>query len=320
MRKTTHKWLLLACLFIQFKSFAQAVDSIRLLTDLKELSSDAYQGRKPGTYGGRLAQYFLSNRFAEIGLKEYTPQYKMLFTIITEKINASVHDSVLSNYKQIYGANIIGYIPGRDTTAIVISAHFDHLGIVGNEIYNGADDNGSGTCAMLAIARYFADHPPQHTLVFAAFDAEELVMRGSLAFLAKPPLPLKNIVLNINMDMMGTSTKNHLYVGGPSYYPWLKPPVEKVHTPGDGIRLGFAYDREHSPDDRTYRSDHAAFHANKIPYLYFGVPEHKNYHKPADDFSNISHAFYYHAVNLVLRTVIEVDINFPERPNVKQID
>lgn len=190
--------------FLKGYAKSQTIDSLRLMQDLKELSSDKYEGRKPGTYGGRLAQYYLSNRFKEIGLKPYTEDFKMGFVVLGEKINKKQPDSLIENYKQTYGVNIVGYIPGKKPEAIVISAHYDHVGITNNQIYNGADDNASGTAALLSIAEYFYTNPPQHTLIFTAFDAEELYMRGSIAFLTKPPVSLELMKLNVNMDLIGS--------------------------------------------------------------------------------------------------------------------
>ncbi len=302
--------LLCMCSFILS---AQNIDSMKLMNDLRELSSDRYEGRKPGTYGGRLAQYFLVNRFKEIGLQTYYSDYRQGLLVLGDKIDRNGPDSI-SNFKQTRGANIIGYITGSKKEVIVISAHFDHVGIIDKQIYNGADDNASGVCAMLAIAEYFRKNPPEHTLIFAAFDAEEILMKGSIGFIQNLPVPLNQIILNVNMDLIGTNTNNQMFVGGTHFTRSLKPLVEKVWNKSS-IIFRYGYDIPNTIQDRTYRSDHAVFHHSKIPFLYFGVPEHPNYHKPTDDYQNISHPFYFNAVNLILKTVIELDQSFPAKPN-----
>lgn len=290
---------------------AQEVDSIQLMSDLRELSSDKYEGRKPGTKGGELAQNFLMKRFMQTGLSEYHHQFKQRIVVLGDKIDRKGPDSI-SNYKQVRGANIIGYIPGKKPGVIVISAHFDHLGIIDGYIYNGADDNASGTCALLGIAAHFVKNPPEHTLIFAAFDAEEIFMRGSLGFINNLPVPLDDILLNVNMDLMGTSADWKLYAGGTFYERSFKPFLNKVWKDNNKkFSLHFGYDVPGAPEDRTYRSDHGVFHLAGIPFLYFGVPEHKNYHQPTDDFENISHSFYYNSVKIILKSIIEIDKNYP---------
>jgi Zn-dependent M28 family amino/carboxypeptidase len=290
---------------------AQRVDSLRLMNDLRELSSDKYQGRKPGTYGGRLAQYFLVNRYKEIGLKSYyEEEYKQRVLVLGDKIDIFGPDSAW-NFSDVRGANIIGYIPGKQKEVIVISAHYDHIGVIQDRIYNGADDNASGVAALLALAQYFQTNPPQHTLIFAAFDAEELFMRGSVGFVANLPVPQEDIILNVNMDMIGTNTFNTMYAGGTYFTREFKPVLRKVWAKGKNISLDFGFDTPETKDDRTYRSDHGVFHLAGIPFIYFGVPEHSNYHQSTDDYENISHPFYFNGVNLILQSVVELDRGFP---------
>ena len=300
---------LLSFLFISIMTKAQRVDSLMLMQDLKELSSDKYEGRKPGTYGGRLAQYYLINRFKAIGLKEFNEHYKHPFAVLTEKIAKKLPDSVLSNYKYFMGANICGYVQGQDSGAIVVSAHYDHVGVIDGKIHNGADDNASGTSALLALAAYFKANPPEHTLIFVGFDAEELGMKGSISFLSRPPVPVSRMKLNVNMDMIGTSSFDKLYIAGTRFWPIFKPQLKSLISKNSKLDIAFGYDDDNN--SRLVRSDHAPFHFLKVPFIYFGVPEHVNYHQPSDDYENISHTFFYHTVNFILKTVIELDSNFP---------
>ncbi|SKB29644.1 M28 family peptidase [Daejeonella lutea] len=298
-------------LIFSFQVYAQKLDSLKLMVDLKELSSDKYQGRAPGTYGGRLAQLFLVNRFKEIGLKAYHEEYKQGVTVLGEKLDRKGPDSIW-NFKQVKGANIIGFIPGKKKEVIVISAHYDHIGIFEKRIYNGADDNASGVAALLSMAEYFTKNTPHHTLMFAAFDAEELFMMGSMGFFKNLPIPEGDIVMNLNMDMIGTNSDYEMYAGGTHYYKEFKPMLRKIWGGRSNIGLRFGYDIPRTKDDRTFRSDHLMFHLSGIPFLYFGVPEHLNYHQTTDDYDNISHSFYYTGANLILDTLIELDRNFPD--------
>ena len=166
--------LLLICL-AGSAAYAQ-IDSALLMKDLQILSSDKMEGRKTGTRGNRMAQLYLLQRFREVGIKPFNNTYEQSFFFSRGE-------------QRIMGTNIYGYVKGNVDSFIVISAHYDHLGIKTpangtDSIYNGADDNASGVGALLAIAKYYKDHRPHHGLIFAAFDAEEMGLQGSKAFVA----------------------------------------------------------------------------------------------------------------------------------------
>ncbi|MFC5284025.1 M20/M25/M40 family metallo-hydrolase [Pedobacter alpinus] len=187
------------------------INQTQILNDLKEISSDKYEGRATGTKGGALAARFITDRFQSLGLQAFTKDYEMPFSFKTRK------------GEEINGKNIIGFIKGKSEKAIVISAHYDHLGIKNGVIYNGADDDASGISAILAYAAYFSKNKPEHTLIFAAFDAEEMGLTGSKKFVENPPVDLENISLNINLDMIGRNDKNELFACGTFHNPQLKP-------------------------------------------------------------------------------------------------
>lgn len=266
------------------------------LKDVKELSADKYKGRKAGTPGNQMAAEYIIRRFKEIGLTPYNNDFKKAF-----KFEARDRGIVTGN-------NLIGHIPGNKSDVIVISAHYDHVGVVDGEIYNGADDNATGVGGLLALAQYFSKNKPQHTLLFAALDAEEDGLQGAKAFVANPTISLDPIKLNINLDMIGRSLKNELYVAGTYHYPHLKKHLLisnvniKLLTGHDDPQLG-------RKDDWTYQSDQGAFHAVKIPFLYFGVEDHEDYHRPTDDYKKIDARFYADAISAILEIVKNVDQN-----------
>lgn len=272
----------------------KAQENTQLLKDVEILSSDAYEGRKTGTKGAEMARTYLKDRFKEIGLQAYP---------------------ILKGYEQpfafgksenlIKGKNLIGYIKGKTAQTIVISAHYDHIGVIKGKVYNGADDNASGVAALLYIAKYYAKQQPNHTLIFAAFDAEEMGLQGAKAFVANPPVPLSQMALNINMDMISHNDKGELYVCGTFKYPQFKPfittsiPDIKVLTGHDDPATG--------RDDWTNQSDHAAFNAKNIPFLYFGVEDHKDYHQASDEYNNINQAFFSNAAKAILQIIRNID-------------
>lgn len=177
------------------------------------LSSDEMRGRANGSPEMILAAGWLSERFKEFGLKpimtngEYIQNY-----------------SFSSRQRTVNERNVIGMIGGTDPLLkdqyIILSAHFDHIGVrKGNDadsIYNGADDNAAGTCTLLGIAKTIKDSglKPGRTIVFAAFSGEESGMRGSRNFVANSPVSLKNVYADLNFEMTGHSE----YLGKNAYY------------------------------------------------------------------------------------------------------
>ena len=293
------------CLLSALPLAAQTtVDSSQLMQDIRTLSADKYEGRKTGTRGNRMAQFYIIDRFKKIGIAAYHNTYEYPFYF-------------QQGDKKIMGTNLYGYIPGKLSTAIVISAHYDHLGTkAGGEsqdtVYNGADDNASGVGGLLAMAAYFKKHPPRYTLIIAAFDGEEEGLQGARAFVQQPPVPLEQIRQNINMDMIAHNDKNELYVCGTYQFPALKKYINDIAA-GSSVRLMAGHDTPGSGnDDWTKQSDQYEFFKQKIPFLYFGVEDHPDYHHVSDEYSRINHSFYYRAVQTILNVVKKLDSDMPE--------
>jgi Zn-dependent M28 family amino/carboxypeptidase len=274
-----------------------ALDSARLLHDLGVLAHDTMEGRATGTPGGARARAFVERSFAERGLRPFGASYLQSFTFTRRDVTME-------------GVNVIGMVPGtaRPDRYIVITAHYDHLGIRNGEIFNGADDNASGTAALFALAEHFVRYPPLHSLIFVAFDAEEMGLQGARAFVANPPVPRDAMVLNVNMDMIGRNDDNELYVAGTYHTPQLLPLIEAVAAVAE-VRLIPGHDRPGGAagDDWTMLSDHGAFHEAGIPFLYFGVEDHPDYHRPTDEFERIQPGFYNRAARTVLTAIRVAD-------------
>lgn len=290
---------LYASLFLWLNTSAQSVvDSLQLMQDVKTLSSDRMMGRKTGTRGNREAQFYIKKRFKAIGLKKMFNTYEQPFFF--------QHKG-----KKIMGTNLLGYLEGKTDTWLVISAHYDHLGtgkpVNGDSVYNGADDNASGVAGLLALAKYFKDHPPRHNLLFIAFDAEEEGLQGAKAFVSHSKDLLSKIKLNINMDMISHSEKNELYACGTHQFPRLKPYLQNAGE-ASSIHLKFGHDGGNPGEaDWTNQSDQGAFYAAGIPFVYFGVEDHPDYHKVSDSFKSITPSFFYHAVYTILTVTKNMD-------------
>jgi len=280
---------------------SRIINANQLLRDVEALSADDMQGRGIGTPGGAKARDYVIARFKEAGLKSFGTSYLQPF------------DFTARSGEKVNGVNVTGYIAGKNNPEkyIVVTAHYDHVGINNGEIYNGADDDASGTAALFALANYFKEKRPSHSIIFVAFDGEESGLRGSRKFVAEPPVKKESIVLNINMDMVAHNDKNELYAAGAFHYPTLKPMLETI-AKNAKVKLLLGHDRpELKSDDWTNQSDHFAFHQAKIPFIYFGVEDHKDYHKPTDDFVNINQEFYVRAVETILEAVKIFDKNLP---------
>jgi Zn-dependent M28 family amino/carboxypeptidase len=204
---------------VELNQKKNAVTASELKEWISFLSSDAMKGRKNGSPEMKKAALWIAEKYREYGLKP-----------------AGANDELIQNYSYsswlgtIEERNVVGIIEGSDPSLknqyIVLSAHFDHIGIergaTPDSICNGADDNASGTCALIGIAKdlSLSKMKPGKSILFAAFSGEESGMRGSRYFVSASPVPLKNIIADINFEMIGHSEylgKNNYYMTGCPY-------------------------------------------------------------------------------------------------------
>ena len=297
---------ILVLLFMQHAS-AQDIDAIQLLTDIKVLSADSLEGRQAGSEGAAKARAYLQTRLAQIGVPPADSEYVDVFGPYAQPFTFEGGDG------EVQGVNLIGKIEGTAVpdSFIVVTAHYDHVGIRDGAIYNGADDNASGTAAVLALAAYFQAHPPRHSMLFALLDAEEMGLRGATAITQFPPVPIAQMVLNVNLDMVSRNAADELYAAGTAHYPFLKPALEEV-AGRSKIHLLFGHDGNEG-DDWTTASDHGRFHQAGIPFIYFGVEDHADYHQASDEYARIDPAFYLRATETILDAVRTLDTFLGER-------
>jgi Zn-dependent M28 family amino/carboxypeptidase len=237
-------------------SFAQD----KLMQDLKILSSDSLEGRKTGTDGNTKARAYIIDQLKKAGIEPFVTSYEQSFSIS----------------ESVTGVNVLGVVPGKKKETIVISAHYDHLGIRNNIIYNGAD-------------------------------AEEMGLKGSAYFVNTVDLQKENVVLNVNLDMVSRSDKNELYACGTFHYPSFKKSIEKIKVPS-GVKLLFGHDDPTTGKNNwTSQSDQYNFHQKKIPFIYFGVEDHIDYHKSGDDFDKINPEFYKNSTETILLAIQALD-------------
>jgi hypothetical protein len=262
------------------------IDSATLINHLAYLSSGVMEGRETATPGNKLAREYIVRIFDSLKLEKAGDSWLQPFPF--------------GNNNQ-QGNNIMGVIKGSmyENNYITITAHYDHLGTRNGTIYYGTDDNASGTAALLAMAQYFKKYPPKHSLLFVAFDAEEKGLLGSKYFVSNSPIPLSAIKLNVNMDMVSRNDSNEIYASGVSHYPFLKKYVDSIQ-PFTPVHIRFGHDGEKTgSQDWTNQSDHFPFHQKNIPYLYFGVEDHADYHRPGDTFDKVNKRFYYQVCTMI---------------------
>ncbi len=185
------------------------------------------------------------------------------------------------------GTNVLGLLPGSDPELsdefIVVGAHYDHVGKNDKgEIWNGADDNASGTAGMLALARVFSksEPAPRRSILFVAFSGEELGLVGSSWFLADGRIRAEDIAAMVNLDMIGRSMNKSVHAVGTKSSPALRSLVERA---AEGLDLQVGFDHEEFFD----RSDQASFYYNRIPIVFLNTDEHEDYHKPTDTWDKI---------------------------------
>jgi Zn-dependent M28 family amino/carboxypeptidase len=274
------------------KPGAHALDDIRIL------SADNMEGRGVGTPGGAKARAYIVKRFGQIGLRPQAATFEQPFTF-KPKFG-----------KAVAGVNLVARIPGTSSSdkVLVVSAHYDHLGVRKGQVYNGADDNASGVAGLLAVAEAFKARPPRHTVLIVAFDGEESGLRGAKAFVADPSVPLATIGLAVNFDMISKNPKGELYVSGAGPQPYLKPVLEGVaRTAPVKLRLGHDTDADGKHNNWTYQSDQGPFAAAGVPWVYFGVEDHPEYHQPTDDFATVPQDFFKRAVATVVTATRALD-------------
>jgi peptidase M28-like protein len=234
--------------------------------------------------------------------------------------------------RQLTSSNVLGYIEGTDPKlkdeVVVITAHYDHLGKRGNSIYNGADDDGSGTVAVMAIAQAFAQAKkegagPRRSVLCMPVSGEEKGLLGSSYYSEHPVFPIENTVADLNVDMIGRmddkhNDPNYIYVIGADR---LSTALHEINAAANSafthINLDYTYNAKSDPNRFYNRSDHYNFAQKGIPSVFFFSGVHEDYHLPSDTvdkimfdkMENISHLVFYTAWELANRDErIQVDV------------
>ena len=222
--------------------------------------------------------------------------------------------------KPVETENVLGYLKGSEKSdeLIVVTSHYDHIGITGEDINNGADDDGSGTTAVLEIAQAFTlaaakGKGPKRSMLFMTVTGEEKGLLGSEYYIDNPIFPLENTVTNLNIDMVGrvddahTDNPNYVYlIGSDKLSQDLHDLSKKVNETYSNIELDYTYNDENDPNRFYYRSDHYNFAKNNIPIIFYFNGTHADYHKPTDTIEKINFDVLQNRTKLVFHTAWEI--------------
>ena len=225
--------------------------------------------------------------------------------------------------------NVLGFLEGTDKKdeIVVITAHYDHLGYDNGEVCNGADDDGSGTVAVLELAQAFMEakkvgKTPRRSILFMTVSGEEKGLLGSEYYTKNPIYPLEKTVVDLNIDMVGRiddqhQDNNYVYlIGSDKISSDLHEISEKVNAEKTKLVLDYTYNDEDDPNRFYYRSDHYNFAKNGIPVIFYFSGVHEDYHKPTDDVEKIDFEKIQKTARLVFYTAWEV-ANRDKRLNTK---
>jgi Iap family predicted aminopeptidase len=271
-------------------TYLSTITAEELKTHLYIVAGDDMEGRDTGTEGQKKAGKYLIEQYKKNGISH-------------PPIAADWYQKVPSEYmkrgfapKLPDSENIWAFIKGSEKPdeIIVISAHYDHVGMKNGEIFNGADDDGSGTVALLEIAQAFKiaqqkGHGPKRSILFLHVTGEEHGLHGSRYYSDNPLYPLKNTVANINIDMIGRrdtlhpNTNNYIYpIGADRLSSELHEINEAMNTKYTKMELDYKYNDRNDPERIYYRSDHYNFAKKGIPALFYFNGVHEDYHMPTD--------------------------------------
>lgn len=298
------------------KAFKSAYQQIKL-EDLKKnlyvIAADDMEGRDTGSPGQKKAGEYMINYYKNIGVS-------------FPKTLGSYYQKVPSEYMKRRGGvglpdseNILAFIEGSEKPeeVVVVSAHYDHVGTQNGVVYNGADDDGSGTVAVMEIAKAFqsakkAGNGPKRSILFLHVTGEEHGLFGSEYYSDNPVFPLANTVVDLNIDMIGRDDpenrgKNYVYViGSEMLSSELKVINEAANKSTVNLELNYKYDDPKDPQRLYYRSDHYNFAKNNIPVAFFFDGIHEDYHKPTDDVEKIDYSMLQKRTQLVFATAWEL--------------
>ena len=291
-------------------------DAGAIRADIAYLASDALEGRGTGTAGNDSAAAYIARRFRALGLVPLDSGFEEHF--IAHPVTAHT-----AAPRSLPTQNVVALLPGRDSSLrgefVIVGAHYDHLGRSTegaldpdrkNAIRRGADDNASGTAAVLELARLLAASPPRRSIIFVTFSGEELGLLGSEYFVSNSPVPLDSSVAMVNFDMVGRLREDKLIVYGVATATELPALLDSANVAVE--RQWRSPLRITALGDGYGPSDHSSFYARNVPVLHFFTDLHEDYHRASDVVSKINATGEAHVVE-VAQSVIRSIADRPTR-------
>lgn len=290
------------------KAVVKSISVDELKSHVEFLASDSLEGREAGSQGGQAAGTYIRGLLQKYGIKP------------------GLADE--GYFQEFQGGfrNIIGIIPGNDPELkkeyVVIGAHYDHVGYgkpsnsrggVG-QIHNGADDNASGTAALLEVIQALSQHKevPGRSLMFVFWDAEEMGLLGSKHWMDHPNIPLDQVAIYLNLDMVGRLNEKPLNLFGSRSSKGLRSFAVKSNHRETGVKIRF--NNAVRPD-----SDHWPFYKRGIPFLMLHTGKHEDYHRPEDDAHKIDYAGTQKCAQLLAQLVLDFSLQ-KEKPKYRNAD
>jgi hypothetical protein len=290
----------------------QRASADRLRRDVAVLADDRMEGRFTGSAGLDSAAAYIARRFASLRLTQVVDDDAP--ACARRRVSARTgREQACTSYLQRFTArsaalahagrpselptqNVVATIPGTDPAlrgqVVVLGAHYDHLGRdrtfstdpkAGDAIRNGADDNASGTAAVMELARLFAARPARRTVMVVAFSAEELGLLGSQWFVEHSPVPVDSVAAMLNFDMVGRLTEDKLLVYGTATAAELPALLDSANAAGPALKVK-------GIGDGFGPSDHSSFYVKNVPVLHFFTDQHADYHAATDDPATLNYA------------------------------
>lgn len=323
--------------------YAESITSKELSELLYEFASDEFEGRNTGEAGQKLAVNFIRDFYKanDIVKAENTEDYFQKFLVdFSERqvanpnnINPLESSSIdEENIDWVKTENVAAIIEGDvyPNEYIVLTAHLDHVGIEDGEIYNGADDDGSGSMALLEIAQAFKlaeldGNRPKRSIVILHVSAEEKGLLGSRYYAENPLYPLNETITNLNVDMIGrtdptreSDNDNYIYlIGTDRLSSMLHETSEKVNSRTVNLELDYRFNAWDDPNRFYERSDHFNFAKNNIPVIFYFSGTHEDYHGPGDTPDKIRYDLLTQRSRLIFHTAWEL-ANMDKRIEVDQ--
>lgn len=296
-------------------TYASTITAKELSDHLYIYASDEFEGRNTGQPGQKKAVEYLKSFYVNKEIKSPINENDYF-----QEVPASFMNKLIRSGKLKDSENVLAYIEGSEKSEeiIVISAHLDHVGVEKGAIYNGADDDGSGTVAILEIAEAFQraqmeGNGPKRSILFLHVTGEEKGLLGSRYYTKNPIFPLANTIANLNIDMIGRIDERHLenpnyiyLIGSDKLSSELHVISEETNKKYIQMDLDYKYNDDNDPNRFYYRSDHYNFAKVNIPIIFYFNGTHKDYHRPTDTPDKINYELLESRTRLIFHTAWEL--------------